>query len=570
MVYEPASGGGGSYYLFYAGSDEGSSTYGVGWASCPSGPAGGCADRSTSGPLLASAPGVSGPGGPDVFTLPPTAQHPTGQTVMAFAGWQGGTIGYLGCGIRPMYLADLNFEASASPPAPVLTADPAGGTTAASGPTCPQPPAPPPGYWQVAADGGVFTFGSAGFYGSTGSMRLNKPVVGMAPTPDHRGYWLVASDGGVFAYGDAGFYGSTGSMILNKPIIAMIPSLDGHGYWLDRQRRRRLRLRERTVLRLGRRRRPGLSGHGGRAQFPRGWLLARRCQRPGLQLRQRPVRGAAGLCTGRVPDHRHGGDPRFLRVLAGQRERQRGRLRGRGPLRLHDRHQPQRARGRHSRHASAPPATGCRGRTAASSPSATRRSSAPWAADPSTHRWSASPLSEPLPGGEDPGHGRAPDTSGPSAGALPASQPPGVRLERSYGLRLRQDCGLSCARRTPGHEDGTSRDREIPSIGQRRRGRAGSHDRHHRRVRTAGHQPPGARVPGHGADGRLLHQRARHAAGQDDRAAGRDGPALLLRLRRRRLPGLLLVPERPATGSRASAPRRPGPTRATSRVPSAP
>ncbi len=24
------------------------------------------------------------------------------------------------------------------------------------------------------------------------------------------GYWLVASDGGVFAYGDAGFYGSSG------------------------------------------------------------------------------------------------------------------------------------------------------------------------------------------------------------------------------------------------------------------------------------------------------------------------------------------------------------------------
>ena len=232
MIYEPASGGGGSYYLFYAGSDVGSSTYGVGWASCPSGPAGGCADQSTSRPLLASAPGVSGPGGPDVFTLPPTGQHPAGQTVMAFAGWQGDTIGYLGCGIRPMYLADLNFDSSASPPAPVLTADPAGGTTAASSPTCPVPPAPPPGYWQVAADGGVFTFGSAGFYGSTGSMRLNKPVVGMAPTPDHRGYWLVASDGGVFAYGDAGFYGSTGSMILNKPIIGMIPSLDGHGYWL--------------------------------------------------------------------------------------------------------------------------------------------------------------------------------------------------------------------------------------------------------------------------------------------------------------------------------------------------
>jgi len=217
-------------YLFYAGSDEGSSTYGIGWASCPSGPAGGCTDQSTSGPLLASSPGVSGPGGPDVFSLPDVGSSP-GQTVMAFAGWQGDTIGYLACGIRPMYLADLTFDSS-SPPRPTLTADPAGGTTAASSPTCPQPPTPPPGYWQVAADGGVFTFGSAGFYGSTGSMRLNKPVVGMAPTPDHRGYWLVASDGGIFAYGDAGFYGSTGSMILNKPIVAMIPTLDGHGYWL--------------------------------------------------------------------------------------------------------------------------------------------------------------------------------------------------------------------------------------------------------------------------------------------------------------------------------------------------
>src|ERR1700683_4153172 len=28
------------------------------------------------------------------------------------------------------------------------------------------------GYWQVASDGGVFTFGTAGFYGSTGAIRL--------------------------------------------------------------------------------------------------------------------------------------------------------------------------------------------------------------------------------------------------------------------------------------------------------------------------------------------------------------------------------------------------------------
>ena len=32
---------------------------------------------------------------------------------------------------------------------------------------------------------------------------LNKPIVGMAPSPDGYGYWLVASDGGIFAFGDA-------------------------------------------------------------------------------------------------------------------------------------------------------------------------------------------------------------------------------------------------------------------------------------------------------------------------------------------------------------------------------
>ena len=88
------------------------------------------------------------------------------------------------------------------------------------------------GYWLVASDGGVFAFGDARFYGSTGSIRLNKPIVGMAATPDGRGYWLVASDGGIFAFGDAGFYGSTGGMTLNQPIVGMGTTPDGRGYWL--------------------------------------------------------------------------------------------------------------------------------------------------------------------------------------------------------------------------------------------------------------------------------------------------------------------------------------------------
>jgi SpoIID/LytB domain protein len=88
------------------------------------------------------------------------------------------------------------------------------------------------GYWEVAGDGGIFSFGDAPFHGSTGSLRLNRPVVGMATTPDGGGYWLVASDGGIFAFGDAGFYGSTGNLRLNKPVVGMVPTHDGQGYWL--------------------------------------------------------------------------------------------------------------------------------------------------------------------------------------------------------------------------------------------------------------------------------------------------------------------------------------------------
>jgi lysophospholipase L1-like esterase len=64
------------------------------------------------------------------------------------------------------------------------------------------------GYWLVASDGGVFSFGDASFFGSTGAMHLNQPVVGMSATPSGHGYWFVASDGGVFSFGDARYCGS--------------------------------------------------------------------------------------------------------------------------------------------------------------------------------------------------------------------------------------------------------------------------------------------------------------------------------------------------------------------------
>jgi len=88
------------------------------------------------------------------------------------------------------------------------------------------------GYWLVGSDGGIFSYGDAAFYGSTGALRLNAPIVGMSATPDGDGYWLVARDGGVFNYGDAGFFGSAGSLHLNAPVVGIAATRDGGGYWL--------------------------------------------------------------------------------------------------------------------------------------------------------------------------------------------------------------------------------------------------------------------------------------------------------------------------------------------------
>jgi peptidoglycan hydrolase-like protein with peptidoglycan-binding domain len=88
------------------------------------------------------------------------------------------------------------------------------------------------GYWLVAKDGGVFSYGSARFHGSAGAIHLTAPIIGMAAAPGGDGYWLVAADGGIFSYGSARFEGSTGAKHLNSPIVGMAASPVGMGYWL--------------------------------------------------------------------------------------------------------------------------------------------------------------------------------------------------------------------------------------------------------------------------------------------------------------------------------------------------
>ena len=100
------------------------------------------------------------------------------------------------------------------------------------------------GYWLVASDGGIFSFGNADYYGSipglglapggsTNPKRLKCADCGHGAFCRRGGYFMVASDGGVFAFGDAKFEGSCpGIGGCSGAAVAVMPDASGNGYWL--------------------------------------------------------------------------------------------------------------------------------------------------------------------------------------------------------------------------------------------------------------------------------------------------------------------------------------------------
>ena len=89
-----------------------------------------------------------------------------------------------------------------------------------------------PSYRMVASDGGIFDFGQSKFFGSTGNIKLNQPIVAEGSTGDQKGYYEVAADGGMFTWGDAKFFGSEGGKKISAPIIGMLTDPFNGGYVL--------------------------------------------------------------------------------------------------------------------------------------------------------------------------------------------------------------------------------------------------------------------------------------------------------------------------------------------------
>ena len=79
------------------------------------------------------------------------------------------------------------------------------------------------GYWLMARDGGVFSFGVP-FYGSipgTGSVQ-HAAGMQMRPTLTGNGYYVLSADGEVYTFGDAPFHGSIPGLVLGRHAVDMV------------------------------------------------------------------------------------------------------------------------------------------------------------------------------------------------------------------------------------------------------------------------------------------------------------------------------------------------------------
>lgn len=87
------------------------------------------------------------------------------------------------------------------------------------------------GYLIASADGSVYAFGGAPYHGSRGGQHNGGPIVAIAVDHATGGYWLVTARGAVYGF-DAPNHGSAGGLHLAAPIVAMAATSNGGGYWL--------------------------------------------------------------------------------------------------------------------------------------------------------------------------------------------------------------------------------------------------------------------------------------------------------------------------------------------------
>ena len=143
---------------------------------------------------------VALPAGARVTSVAAGAAHSLALTTTgAVYTWGAGSYGQLGTGTRASHDVPVAVSLPAGSPALAVASGPDAMDSLALVAT----PTSGAGYRLVAADGGVFSFGDASFFGSMGGHPLNKPVVGMAPGGPAVASPAVADPGGTGTASDS-------------------------------------------------------------------------------------------------------------------------------------------------------------------------------------------------------------------------------------------------------------------------------------------------------------------------------------------------------------------------------
>lgn len=87
---------------------------------------------------------------------------------------------------------------------------------------------PSDGLIALGRNGGVRTFGEAGYYGSKSATYLRKQAVSIASAPAGDGYWILNKRGRVFAFGASGAHGSPAGIVT----VDLAATSTGAGYWV--------------------------------------------------------------------------------------------------------------------------------------------------------------------------------------------------------------------------------------------------------------------------------------------------------------------------------------------------
>ena len=234
------------------------------------------------------------------------------------SGWSALRAGGVAVLVCLASLVSAQATSSAAPPADhAVSPPPQRVLTGAAAVRQIAPSASGQGYWMVAANGGVASFGNAVSYGSVSSLPSGRQVVGMAPTPDDHGYWLVGADGASSPSATPATPARPAGLTLNRPIVGMAPTADGRGYWLVAS--------DGGIFAFGDAAffgstgslhpQPADRGHG-RHRRRRG-LLAGGLRRRHLRLRRRRLPRLDRQPDPQQAGRRHGGHPRRRRLLAG-------------------------------------------------------------------------------------------------------------------------------------------------------------------------------------------------------------------------------------------------------------